>query len=122
MPYGWLLTQAVVDNRDDIKLRDGVIGAIQEGIELAENAFNVMKDHGSDEQVQKMCKFILGDDNFQNKFEQAKCEYTRHTFRIPDPCPCAGTNVGSPNSHVRSHEGLLKGTLAVRTQGRGVAE
>ena len=45
-----------------------------------------MNDHGSDERVQSMCKFILGDDNnFQNKFQQVKCEYTGHTVRVPNP-------------------------------------
>jgi hypothetical protein len=54
--------------------RDRIIEAVQEGFSIAENAFDVMTNDGQDFKVIEMCKLILGDDNFQAKFEQARCK------------------------------------------------
>lgn len=44
--------------------------AMTEGITMAENAFNVMKDHTSDEHVANMLKLTLGEgSDYQSKFD-----------------------------------------------------
>ncbi|KAJ8132581.1 hypothetical protein O1611_g1036 [Lasiodiplodia mahajangana] len=58
--------------RSDDALFNGVKGAIQEGIDLADNALTVMADHADDKWVEKMAKYILGADGYDDKFLQAK--------------------------------------------------
>jgi hypothetical protein len=45
---------------------------LQEGIHLADNALTVMTNHQDDALVQKMAKYVLGTDDFDNKFARAK--------------------------------------------------
>lgn len=89
----WSLTEVLVDNKDDIKLHDGVVGAIKEGIDLADNAFSVMNDHGSDQYVQQMAKYIIGDKDFQAGFDHAKCKIRSLLTKVSTfSIPLAGTN------------------------------
>lgn len=48
---------------------------MEEAIDLANNAVDVMTHHGSDAKVQRMCKYILGEEDFASKFNQAKGKY-----------------------------------------------
>ncbi|KAI0431605.1 hypothetical protein F5Y09DRAFT_340450 [Xylaria sp. FL1042] len=58
--------------RSDDALFKGLVGAIQEGIDLADNALSVMTDHADDQWVKKMAMFVLGTDGYDDKFAQAK--------------------------------------------------
>jgi len=56
-------------------MRDGIVGGWQEALDMADNAVTVMTDHGSDAKVQAMCKYVLGENDFDNKFNQVKCKF-----------------------------------------------
>ncbi len=69
----------MTDNTDKINLRDGIVGGWQEAINFADNAVKVMTDHASDDKVLAMCKYVLGEDDFDNKFDQAKGKHEYHS-------------------------------------------
>jgi hypothetical protein len=55
--------------------RDQIRGAVKDAITLAETALDVLEHNYSDEKVQKMVKYILGDDQgLQGKVDRAKGE------------------------------------------------
>ncbi|KAI1277944.1 hypothetical protein F5Y07DRAFT_362096 [Xylaria sp. FL0933] len=58
--------------RSDDALFNGLVGAVQEGIDLADNALSVMTDHADDQWVQKMAKYVLGTDGYDDKFARAR--------------------------------------------------
>lgn len=64
----------MTDNTDKVAYRDGIVGGWQEAVDMADNAFKVMTNHASDDKVQAMCKYILGEIDFNVKFDQAKGE------------------------------------------------
>ncbi|KAF2726538.1 hypothetical protein EJ04DRAFT_530189 [Polyplosphaeria fusca] len=66
-----LKNDRVVDGRTPLKV------AMRQAVELADNAFDVMNDHASDDRVQSMCKLVLGDTDFQNKFDTVKGTFRR---------------------------------------------
>ncbi|RYP74537.1 hypothetical protein DL769_004005 [Monosporascus sp. CRB-8-3] len=71
-PTAYQNRETIICNTDDVKLRDGIVRGVKEAVELAENAVAVITDHRSDEKVQQMCKYILGEDDLDNKLHQAK--------------------------------------------------
>ena len=69
------LIYTVLDNKPEMNLRDGIVSGMKEAISLAENAFDVMEHHSGDEHVQRMVKYVLGDQDFQRKYDAAKREF-----------------------------------------------
>ena len=59
-------------------MRDGIVAGWQEAIDMADNAVNVMIDHATDAKVQTMCKYILGVNDFDNKFNQVKGKFLNY--------------------------------------------
>jgi len=54
---------------------DGIKKAMTEGITIAENAFNVMKDNTGDKDVADMLKLMFGEGaDYQSKFDAVKSE------------------------------------------------
>lgn len=54
-------------------IRESLKQSVVEGLELAETAANVMRNHADDPWVQKMGRLVLGDrDTFQTRFEFAR--------------------------------------------------
>ena len=61
-----------IDNTKDFARRDGIIAGWHEAIDFADNALEVMTNKAADDKVQTMCKYVLGEDDFDNKLTQAK--------------------------------------------------
>ncbi|KAK2002952.1 hypothetical protein LX36DRAFT_666782 [Colletotrichum falcatum] len=59
-----------------VQIRDTMKDAVLEGITLAQNAYEVMKDHAKDEWVQTMSKLVLGND-FEPRFDATKATFQK---------------------------------------------
>lgn len=54
--------------------RDGIISGVVEAIDLAANAFFVLQTNPDDEHVQQMCRFMLGETDFDARLAEARGE------------------------------------------------
>jgi hypothetical protein len=56
-----------------ILANEGIKKGVQEAISMAENAFNVMRDHSGDGRVREMLKLAIGEgEHYQTNFERIK--------------------------------------------------
>ncbi|KAK2773104.1 hypothetical protein CKAH01_13648 [Colletotrichum kahawae] len=69
-------------------IRENLKQSVVEGLELAETAASVMRNHADDPWVQKMSKLVLGDrDTFQTRFEFARGIFERVAAFEREPSP-----------------------------------
>jgi hypothetical protein len=60
-----------------VAAREKISEAFRDAVEWAENAVNVMNNHATDPKVRRMCELVLGTNNYQNNFNQAKSTYIK---------------------------------------------
>lgn len=88
-----MLTRNTIDDRPfpgttdgPFNLRAGISRGWREAIELAENAYNVIGSHIGNGDVLAMCKLVLGENDFQNKLQQAQSKFSRELFYLSPDC------------------------------------
>ncbi|KAK1966016.1 hypothetical protein LY78DRAFT_73628 [Colletotrichum sublineola] len=98
-----------------VQIRDNIKDAVLEGITLAQNAHSVMKDHAKDEWVQTMSKLVLGNKDFEARFDAAKVTFQKvAAFRrspskfqpITAGSGVAATKMSSLNSNILNRAGF----------------